>query len=137
MNLLCNIEGCSYLAEKNGICGRHNREARKSAAPKEKPKRQRISKTADPEREKIYLAIRDLYLSVNTECKLCVLDSLWTGRVEKATDVHHKKGRIGELLFDVRHFLPVCRNHHTWIEQNPKSSKAWGFSESRHAIETV
>lgn len=133
MNLICSIPNCGYLAEKNGICPRHNREARKASAPKEKPKRQRISKTADPEREKIYLAIRALFLAACRECEACAYSA--GGYPHLAVDIHHKKGRTGDLLFDVRFFMPVCREHHKFIHDNPDYAYERGWSLSRHAAE--
>jgi hypothetical protein len=54
------------------------------------------------------------------------------------TDIHHAKGRIGfaddqeiPLLIDVRYFVPLCREAHKFIEENPKYAKENGYSESR------
>jgi hypothetical protein len=54
------------------------------------------------------------------------------------TDIHHAKGRIGfaddqeiPLLVDVRYFVPLCREAHKFIEENPKFAKENGYSESR------
>jgi hypothetical protein len=49
----------------------------------------------------------------------------------KATDVHHKKGRIGDNMLDTTHWLAVCRSCHNWIENNPEESKELGFSTNR------
>lgn len=135
MNLICSIPNCGYLAEKNGICSRHNREARKASAPKEKPKRQRIAKQSDEgkERQLTYLAIRTLYLAQFPNCAVCEDD----GKEVKATDIHHRKGRLSDLLYDPRFFIGVCRNCHQWIEENPVDAIEAGWSLSRHAIETV
>ncbi|MFD2600191.1 hypothetical protein ACFSQ3_14630 [Sphingobacterium corticis] len=51
--------------------------------------------------------------------------TVWT------TDVHHKKGRINNLLTDETYFLPVCRSCHQVIELNPVLAKELGFSQSR------
>lgn len=48
-----------------------------------------------------------------------------------ATEVHHKKGRIGSLLLDVKHWLAACHHCHQWIELNPIKAKEMGLSESR------
>lgn len=135
MKLICQIEGCGHLSENRdiGLCATHARQQRKASAPKEKPKRQRISKTADPVRDKIYLAIRTLYLAQFPNCAVCEDD----GKQETATDIHHKKGRTGDLLLDPRFFIGVCRNCHRWIEENHVDAIEAGWSLSRHAIETV
>jgi hypothetical protein len=41
------------------------------------------------------------------------------------------KGRIGNLLTDTSHFLAVCRQCHSWIEEHPTEAKELGFSKSR------
>lgn len=55
-----------------------------------------------------------------------------------ATEVHHKMGRVGTadeheipLIIDVRFFLPVSRQGHVTIEENPEWAKKQGFSLSR------
>ena len=50
---------------------------------------------------------------------------------EKATDLHHAKGRVGALLTDVRYFKALCRKCHRWAEENPDQAKALGISLSR------
>lgn len=46
-------------------------------------------------------------------------------------DIHHKRGKIGDLLVDTRYFLPVCRACHNFLHDNPKIAKELGFSEDR------
>lgn len=77
-------------------------------------------KSAD---KKIYKVLRDDFLKDHFICEVCFKNP--------ATDVHHKKGRLGELLTLVRYFLAVCRNCHTWIESHPKEAKDKGYSLSR------
>ncbi len=48
-----------------------------------------------------------------------------------ATDLHHKRGRIGKLLTDERYFLAVCRSCHNYIESHPIFAKEKGFSLNR------
>lgn len=50
-----------------------------------------------------------------------------------ATDIHHKKGRVGNLFLDDSEFLAVCRMCHTWIENNPAEAKLLDFSKSRES----
>lgn len=50
---------------------------------------------------------------------------------EKATDLHHAKGRTGSLLTDERYFKALCRSHHMWVEVNPDDAKSMGLSLSR------
>lgn len=75
---------------------------------------------------RIYKKVREKYLSDNPNCQakliICSYD---------ATEIHHKKGRIGNLLQDDNYFLAVCRSCHRWIEENPAKSKELGLSLSR------
>lgn len=72
-------------------------------------------------REREYLKLRKEYLKNNKICEIC--------KIAVATDMHHKKGRIGDNLF--KDFLAVCRNCHTFVEENPKIAKELGYSDSR------
>jgi len=75
---------------------------------------------------KIYLLLRKDFIADNPRCKVNK-----SGCSMVATDVHHKKGRIGSLLTQTEYFLPVCRFCHYWIEIHPKESKELGYSLSR------
>jgi hypothetical protein len=86
--------------------------------------RPRSKKRAAQERK--YIKLRDWYLEENPICEV-------KGCHSHSVDVHHKKGRIGELLTDFRYFLAVCRPHHNYIEHHPEESKAHGYSLSRLA----
>lgn len=50
---------------------------------------------------------------------------------QKATEVHHKKGRIGDLLLDQRYWLAVSSEGHRKIEMNPEWAKENGYSLNR------
>jgi len=49
----------------------------------------------------------------------------------RATDIHHRKGRLGTNLLDTSTWLPLCRSCHNWIEIHPEEAKLLGFSENR------
>lgn len=87
--------------------------------------RRRSKKRAAQERE--YSKLRAKYLEENPLCAVpgC---GCWS------TEVHHKAGRIGDLLTDVTKFLAVCRHHHVVIELNPTWAKEQGYSISRLAV---
>jgi len=76
-----------------------------------------------------YKKVRESYLEDNPNCQAKL-----SGCSYAATEIHHKKGRIGNLLQDDTYFLSVCRNCHQWIEEHPKESKELGFSKSRLEI---
>lgn len=79
------------------------------------------------ERLRTYRPIRDQYLRDNPDCVI-----RRPGCLGVATDVHHGRGKIGDLLFDTRYFVPGCRPCHRWAETHPKEAKAAGFSDNRH-----
>lgn len=135
MNIICTIEGCGHLSENRdiGLCATHAREARKKSAPKAKPARKRIPKQSDEGKERmaVYRAIKSLWLErhTNTFCDVCA--------VEFTSEPHHKRGKLGDLLYDVRYWLPVCRKCHTYIETHPEEAYEQGWSLSRHQTETI
>jgi hypothetical protein len=49
----------------------------------------------------------------------------------KATQVHHKKGRTGSLLWDQRFFLAVSHQGHVFIHENVEWAKEKGFILTR------
>ncbi len=69
---------------------------------------------------------RTAFLALHSQCQAKLSDC--TG---KSTDVHHKKGRIGDDYLNMSTWLAVCRNCHTWIETHPEDAKTLGLSESR------
>ena len=69
-----------------------------------------------------YKKLRDKFIIENPNCERCG---------NEATDVHHKKGRIGNDLLDVSNFLSVCRTCHHWIENNVSEAKKLGYSLNR------
>lgn len=73
-------------------------------------------------RNKKYLELRFIYLRDNPICE--VKDC-----THHATEIHHKKGRVGDALYD--NFLAVCSEHHRKIEENPLWAKLNGYSASR------
>lgn len=87
--------------------------------------RTRSVKRAKQERE--YKKNRRIYLELTPVCERCLSAT--------STDVHHRKGRMGDLLVDATYFLAVCRECHKWIEENPIEAKNAGFSLSRLAKE--
>lgn len=53
------------------------------------------------------------------------------GCVNAATEVHHKRGRVGDLLLDTNLWLGLCRAHHAWITEHPAAAYEMGVSERR------
>lgn len=72
------------------------------------------------ERNEIYFPLRDQYFLEHPVCE-------FPGCNSTELTLHHKKGRLGDLLFDVKYFMSVCLPHHTYIENNILESleKGW------------
>ena len=68
----------------------------------------RTPKRARQERE--YAKLRVEYLQSHSACEARL--PVCTGL---ATEIHHKAGRIGELLTNTEHFCPICRNCHDYV----------------------
>ena len=73
-----------------------------------------------------YSKKREVFLIINSTCEAKLI-----GCTHVATDIHHKAGRIGQLLLRLSNWLAVCRSCHRWIEENPNEAKELGLSESR------
>lgn len=91
---------------------------------------------------------------ISTYSKICkkykekhsLCQAKMNGCTHHTTDVHHKMGKVGfadkwarendvELLNDVRHFLPVCRSCHDYIESHPEFAYENNFSLRRNLKE--
>ena len=65
-----------------------------------------------------YTKRRKLFLDANPMC-------VWENT--EADDIHHSRGRIGDLLLDMRYWLPVSRATHDKIHKNPTWAKENGL----------
>ena len=92
----------------------------------EKPKS--ISPVSEKRRGEMdkYALLRDAFITAKPRCEAKLV-----GCTVKATDVHHKAGRVGDNYLKIGTWLAVCRSCHGWIETNPLEAKELGFSESR------
>jgi hypothetical protein len=98
------------------------------AVKEEKPvKRISIRSVKRMAEERLFAKKKKEYLTAHIRCEV-------KGCNRVSEDIHHKKGRVGKLLYDERFFLAVCRNHHTEIETNPDAAKQNGYSLSRLKI---
>ncbi|RLI48613.1 hypothetical protein DRO61_06235 [Candidatus Bathyarchaeota archaeon] len=92
---------------------------------REKKKRKPIPKVSKKMQKQLrrYDVVREEYLNDHPICERCN---------EKHSDqIHHKKGRVGDLLTDKRYFLASCDTCHRWIENNPLEAIKMGFSIKR------
>lgn len=120
-------------------CKKCNAKAHSELCWKCKPKtplkrtRLKVSSTKIPFRskkrivqEREYLKVRKEFLTEFPECE-------FNGCNSEATDCHHSRGRVGELLTNKKYFVALCREHHQFIELNPQFAKDNGYSCSRLA----
>ena len=72
---------------------------------------------------KIYLRKRAEFLEAFPLCAV--------GRDHARGEVHHMAGRVGDLLLNDELWLPVCRQHHREITENPAWALEQGYSLPR------
>ena len=75
-------------------------------------------------RNRRYRIVRDEFMARQENWNCAV-----PGCTNRATQVHHVRGRQGVLLCDTRFFHPVCGACHTWIDAN--RAKARGILAAR------
>jgi len=130
---------CGYLNTSMTavcICGKPTGfQARvKEVKPKQKSK---IKPVSDKRKEEnsLYSLVRAFWLLLHPICQ-------FKGCEREATDLHHVRGRVGflddwarehgiTLLIDIRKFIGLCRDHHSYIEEHPEFAKKEGYSENR------
>jgi hypothetical protein len=74
--------------------------------------------------ERLYLKKKKEYLTAHIRCEV-------KGCNKVGEQLHHRKGRIGKLLYDERYFMAVCNEHHRIIEDNPELAIKNGYSLKR------
>ena len=77
----------------------------------------RTPKRARQERE--YAKLRVQYLYEHPICEAQLEHCAWI-----ATEIHHKAGRIGDLLTNTEHFCPICRNCHDYVTNRMGAAEA-------------
>ena len=77
----------------------------------------RTPKRARQERE--YAKLRVAYLEARPVCQARLLVC-----TRQATEIHHKAGRIGELLTNTEHFLPICSSCHHYLHDRMSAAEA-------------
>lgn len=119
-----NVDGkryCKQCSNNTGVAKPSNIKptARLKPIP---PRSQKRSKE-----ERIYSGKRIIFLQENPMCQ-AHLPGICT---KHATQIHHKKGKIGGLLLNILFWLGVCHACHEWIENNREEAMEKGFSIKR------
>lgn len=137
MNSLKKCDGCSRQRviwknhTENGVRKRLCKECwscQSSHSPKptkQKPLAPRSKKRAKQESE--YSNKRKIFMSAHSMCQANI-SGLCTST---STDIHHVKGRVGELLLDESYWMSVCRACHQWIETHPVEATQLGYRISK------
>lgn len=113
------VNGRSQCRMPDGHYGMHNSSPLTSylAPAAVSPRRRRETVT--------YRRLRREFLEARPRCE-------WPGGcAHPAGEVHHKRGRVGDLYLDVEHWLPLCGSHHAWATAHPAQAKDMGVSENR------
>ena len=84
----------------------------------------RLSKKREIQVKEYHDQVKPAYLAAHPVCEV-------EGCGRKSVEVHHKKGKIGNLINDTRFFLATCRPDHEFIEEHPIWAKEKGYSLNR------
>lgn len=83
--------------------------------------------------KKHYKKAREEFLSTHNSCEVkipgCLIPN--DSYSNEGMQVHHKKGRLGNLLWDKRYFLAICANCHRFITDHNEIAMSNGWSLSR------
>lgn len=138
-DILCLKEGCNNKAEIKKLCKYHYWSEIKKLSSKVQNKKVKLRAVSKKgyEKSKLYKKARQEYLETHCCCEAKLTGCTIPTNSYDNTDlqIHHKKGRAGELLYNKDYFLAVCFNCHRYIEDNPYFAISNGFSLSRFAGE--
>ena len=62
---------------------------------------------------------------------ICPVMKAWMGENYRTTQIHHAKGRAGELLNDQRYWVAVSSAGHALVEKYGKQARAIGFTVTK------
>lgn len=112
--------GPSLKKSKHAVKLRTLQEIRSSKKPTSKRqkriRRVSIKKAADL---KEYYALRSRFLANVDLCEVCHTD--------RPVEIHHRRGRVGPLLTDLRHLLATCHRCHQWLHENIEEARTLGY----------
>lgn len=83
-----------------------------------------VNKTGDKLKEdlKIYRKEARRYITQHPQCGICK---------QPATTIHHRQGRIGDLLLDKTKWLQLCMDCHVKVTEDSAWAIKMGYSVSR------
>lgn len=74
-----------------------------------------------------YTAAKRLFLERHPWCKVCEMLNRINGSIERSTDIHHTRGRLGTLLLHEPWWVPCCRACHDYVGRHPGWAREHGF----------
>ena len=81
-------------------------------------------------RLRLYAVIRKKYLLEHPLCEACPIIRPYAGVAKNtawASEIHHRRGRLGELLFATQFFTACCSVCHRWIGDHPAQARELGL----------
>jgi hypothetical protein len=66
----------------------------------------------------LYKEQRAIYMFDHPRCERCP---------RTASELHHRAGREGKLLYDSRFFASLCSICHTWVHAHPNDARQCGL----------
>lgn len=105
---------------KGGITKEWSARRGKGKPSKGKTKPKRINPVSEKRKLQSakYAIIGPKFLTDNPKCFGCTA---------KSTEVHHSKGRRGDMLLQVEFFIQSCKICHRWVHDNPEAAKEQGW----------
>jgi hypothetical protein len=73
-----------------------------------------------------YAKLRKAFLNLDDDGRTCELCE-----EVQASEVHHRRGRVGALYLRTDHWAALCRHCHAWATENPAEAVRVGISELR------
>lgn len=99
--------------------------------PKPKKKVNPIAKKSlsQKKRDKLYFPVKKAFLKMpgNEMCNMRISPECIENRM-RTVDVHHMKGKCGDLYWDIRYFLSACRRCHDYELSHDAEAKEKGVS---------
>lgn len=71
-----------------------------------------------------YQKEKKLWLKEHRCCERC---GSHTDTNHVVIDLHHVRGRVGKLLRAQHFWMPLCRQCHNWVHENPTPAREQGF----------
>lgn len=93
---------------------------RRTAILRRTPVRRVSKKRARQNR--VYTQKRRAFLEGNCHCHRCSAAGAST-----PLEIHHRKGRIGEMLNREEWWFALCNPCHRWVHENPKQARESGY----------